>query len=753
MQRRIIFLFLLIISVRSKVSAQDNYGKVIGRVITKDGKPAQGISVSLLNTRFGAATQADGTYLLKVSPGKYQILFKALGMTAKQQEIEVLKGQTTKIGEVSLELNSFQLKDVVVTGQYAPQSLKNSVYMVRTITSEQIRLRNATKVQEVLSDQLGFRFSNDLTLGTSDVSLMGISGQRVKILLDGVPLLDRGETRESLNQIDINSIDHIEIVEGPMSVSYGSDALAGVVNLITRKPDGGEHLDVHARVQEETAGKQYDAFRGSGTHYENVGVNWSHKGWEAGGNFSRNNFDGAMVGWMPKDQWLGNATVGYRTNKLHVWYRLDGENETLKNDGEPNVNNGIETDAHYITYRWMHQLQGEWSVNKDLSFSGVASYTDYSRRTQTTTYNTLTGERFLTLGAGEQDKSVFDTKFFRTTAQYRVANGFSLQPGVEVNLTGSSGARIEGTPTINDYAFFISSEIQPISAISIRPGLRFIKNSVYDAPPVIPSINTKFKLSNAFDLRLAYARGFRSPALRELYFDFFDANHSIRGNTNLKAEFSNSFNGSISWQSLGAGTVRFKSALSGFYNDFTNLITTGYDPADPSVMTYINIDKSKTKGGSIDNTIYYKNLQAKIGFAYIGTYSKLASDTLNQAGFVWYPEVSSTLLYHFTKLKGDISVFYKFNGTLPTYEVVTNTSGATIINLAKRSAFSTADITFNKFITKTISLAAGAKNLFDITNVNNTSLNVGQAHSTGGPVPLGYGRSYFLGIDFKFGKN
>jgi outer membrane receptor for ferrienterochelin and colicins len=538
-----------------------------------------------------------------------------------------------------------------------------------------------------------------------------------------------------------------------MSVSYGSDALAGVINLITKKPDGGEHLDVHARVQEETAGKQYDAFHGSGTHYENVGLNWSHKGWEFGGNFSRNNFDGAMVGWMPKDQWLGNANAGYRTNKFHIWYRFDGENETLKNDGEPNVNNGIETDAHYITYRWMHQLQAEWLLSPKLSLSGAASYTDYSRRTQTTTYNTLTGQRFLTTGAGEQDEALFDTKFLRTTAQYKISDAVSLQPGVEINLTGSSGARITGTPTINDYAFFISSEIQPTSAISIRPGLRFIKNSVYDAPPVIPSINTKFKLSNAFDLRLAYARGFRSPALRELYFNFFDANHSIRGNTNLKAEFSNSFNGSLSWQSLGAGTVRFKSALSGFYNDFTNMITTGYDPANPSVMTYINIDKAKTKGGSIDNTIYYKNLQVKVGFAYIGTYSKLAEDTTNQASFIWYPEVSTTLMYHFTKLKGDISLFYKFNGTLPTYEVVTNSAGATIINLAKRSAFSTADVTFNKTITKTLNLAAGVKNLFNVTNVNNTSLNVGQAHSTGGPVPLGYGRSYFLGLDFKFSKN
>ncbi|MBE9586622.1 TonB-dependent receptor [Mucilaginibacter sp. JRF] len=751
MYPRLIFTLIAFCVFISTSIAQNNKGNITGKVLTNDGNPAPGITIKLLNTSTTTTSQADGNYSINTSPGRYTIQFSAVGLTTKQIDVE-LNGETTRVADVVLEINSFDLKDVVVTGQYAPQSLKNSVYMVRTVSSEQIRLRNATKIQEVLSDQLGFRFSNDLTLGTADVSMMGVSGQRVKILLDGVPILDRGETREGLNQIDINTIDHVEIVDGPMSVSYGTDALGGVINLITKKSKG-DQLSIHARVQEETAGKKYDAFQNSGTHYENVGLNWNHKSWEFGGNFSRNNFDGATLGWMPKDQWLGNALAGYRTNNLHVWYRLDGTNETLKNNGPVNVNTGIRTDAHYITYRWMHQLQAEWLVNNKLSINGVASYTDYSRRTLTTTLNTLTGDRRLTLGAGEQDKAVFDNKFFRATAQYSLSKTVSLQPGVEVNLTGSSGARINGTPTINDYAFFISSEIQPTDAISVRPGLRFIKNSVYDAPPVIPSINTKFKLNDAFDLRLAYARGFRSPALRELYFNFIDANHSIRGNTNLKAEYSNSFNGSVSWVMAGDNRFSLRSSLGGFYNDFKDLITIGYDPADPSVMMYINIDKAKTKGITFNNTINFKNLEARVGAAYIGTYNKLVDDVNNEAKFVYYPEVSSTLLYHFTKIKADASLFYKFNGTLPTYEVITNTTtGENDVRLAKRSAFSIADFTLNKYITKTINLSAGVKNLFNVTNVNNTSTNTDGAHSTGGPVPMGYGRSYFLGLNFQFHK-
>src|SRR4051812_23955525 len=80
------------------------------------------------------------------------------------------------------------LNEVIVTGQFKPATVKKSVYQVRTINAERIKLSGATNVQQVLNTQLGFRFSNDNTLGTTDVQLMGMSGRNVKILLDGVPL-------------------------------------------------------------------------------------------------------------------------------------------------------------------------------------------------------------------------------------------------------------------------------------------------------------------------------------------------------------------------------------------------------------------------------------------------------------------------------------------------------------------------------------------------------------------------------------
>lgn len=247
------------------------------------------------------------------------IALSLCGFVTVAQEIKV---DTTKAND---------LKDVVITGQYGPQTLRNSVYNVKTISAARIKLRAATNVQQVLNTELGFRFSNDLTLGTTDVSLMGMTGRNIKILLDGVPMVDRSDARESLNQIDINTIERVEIVEGPMSVVYGTDALAGVINIITKNP-GKQLLSVNARVQEETAGNEYNLLNGAGQHNQNLSVSWQKKGWSVLLGASHNEFGGwnlasktatiaevnsILSRWKPKEQFLGNTKIGYRNNNFN----------------------------------------------------------------------------------------------------------------------------------------------------------------------------------------------------------------------------------------------------------------------------------------------------------------------------------------------------------------------------------------------------------------------------------------------------
>lgn len=652
------------------------------------------------------------------------------------------------------------LDEVVVTGQYEPQSIKNSVYRVRTINSNQIRLRASTTVENILNTQLGMRFSNDLTLGESDIQLMGMAGQNVKVLVDGIPLVDRGATRQSLSQIDVNNIERIEVVEGPMSVTYGTDALAGVINIITNKGLSHDHLLVSARIQEESAGNEYRAFRHEGTHNGNLSVNWQRSGWLATASGSRNNFggwqgsgQGRVLDWNPKDQWLMSGTMGYRNRKTDTWYRLDFLDEDIYTPGPLNENNGRATDKNYLSSRYTHMLQTQWRVNDRMSFTGAASYQDYERQTKTVRHDFRAGTSELSTGAGEQDAAQFTAAVFRGTLQYKLSEKVFFQPGIEINSNDGNGQRIMGKPRINDYALFLSSELKPNAWMNIRPGLRFIRNSVYDAPPVIPSLNTKFRLSASVDIRAAYARGFRSPALRELYFTFFDANHSIAGNENLKAEYSNSFNSYISWHGTNLGTWRITSTIGGFHNRFNNLITIGVDPENPTVNTYINIDRFRTTGTTLENTIYWENLEASIGFSYIGRYNRLSETENNIPNMMWSPEVNSNFMYHVPKWGAGINLFYKFNGERPSYEASLQTNGDMVVNRASIASYHNADLSVNKNVTHYLTIVGGVRNLLDVTRIASTSLVGDGAHATAtSSLPVSYGRSFFLGLNMQWSK-
>jgi len=745
--------WIFVLSCTQAIFAQN--GEIRGKILTQDSKSFEGVNITLKDTKYGSTTGSDGKFRLKAPAGKYNLIIGMLGIEKLEIPVEVTSGTPTILNDIQLRESGISLDDAVITGQFGKQSLRNSVYQVRTIDSERIKARGATNIQTILNTELGIRFSNDPTLGTTDIQLMGMSGQSVKILLDGIPMVDRGATRESLGQIDINTIERIEIVEGPMSVIYGTDALAGVINLITKKGDGSDNLTISARAQEETVSDEYNAFTDKGTHNQNLGIAWQKKGFQLSGSVTRNNFGGwqgdsagRLKAWMPKEQMLYTAGIGYSKEKWNIWYRFNGTDETIKYFGRVSAENKA-ADKDYITKRWFHQAQGEFKASEKLGFTGALSYTDYSRRTLSTVLDLNTNRRTLSLDAAAQDKSIFTTVFFRGTALYKVNDNVTLLPGIEVNNNNSSGQRILGSPTINEYAFFISSELKITSAIKLSPAVRFIKNSVYNAPPVIPALNAKIILNKVFDLRMGYARGFRSPALRELYFDFHDASHSINGNVNLKAEYSNSFNSFLTWRAVENPVLRLTSTLGGFYNVFHDRIDTGFDPGNPTQTTYLNISLYKTTGLTFDNKLYWKNIQASLGATYIGTYNEISEEgELNEKlpEFVWSPEINAHLLYSFPKIGTSVNLFYKYTGKKPAYSLMS--TNPVTASLREISGYSMADITVTKTIGKYVSLIGGAKNLFDLTSIKNTT--IGSAHDASGP---GFsGRSYFLGLNIQWSK-
>ena len=241
MIKNICTVILLLLSVLPAAGQNRGKVKISGNVITADGAPAEYITVSLKNTVFGGMSDGDGNFEFAAPPGEYTMVVQSVTAHRKEFPVTIETGRENVFPNIEVKEDINQLEEVVVTGQFSPQSMKNSLYKVRSVNSDQIRQKAPLDVQSLLNTEIGIRLSNDMALGETDFELMGMSGNNVKILMDGIPMIDRGSTKQSLSQLDVNRIERVEIVEGPMSVVYGTDALAGVINIITKKnkPQGG----------------------------------------------------------------------------------------------------------------------------------------------------------------------------------------------------------------------------------------------------------------------------------------------------------------------------------------------------------------------------------------------------------------------------------------------------------------------------------------------------------------------------------
>jgi len=160
---------------------------------------------------------------------KTKIVISSIGYQKHTDSISPGESKTIK-----LAVDYVGLEEVVVTGQYEPRKADQSIYKIDVINSKTLTERGVNNLAEALSNETGIRLSVDPSTGTS-IEMQGMGGENVKYLIDGIPIIGRVNGDIDLAQINMENVDHIEIVQGPMSVVYGTSALAGVINIITKQ--------------------------------------------------------------------------------------------------------------------------------------------------------------------------------------------------------------------------------------------------------------------------------------------------------------------------------------------------------------------------------------------------------------------------------------------------------------------------------------------------------------------------------------
>ncbi len=427
----------------------------------------------------------------------------------------------TETKTIELEQSSYIMDEIVTTGQFVPQTSQKSIYKVDVINREKIEGKSASNLRDLLQSEMNVRLSNDNILGSS-LSIHGIDGQNVKVMVDGVPVIGRLNGNIDLSQINLNNAQKVEIIEGPMSAVYGSDALGGVINIITKDPLC-ERFQTNINSYYESVG----VYNFDGDFTYNMGTS---KLFLSGG---RNFFGGYSTvdtsrnkRWKPKEQYFADLNYSLNYDDLRLKYSGRYFHEFILNRGTlrpPYFESAF--DDKYYTDRLTNSVSVKAQTGTGQFIDGMASFSYYSRQKNTYYKNMLDLSEKLTTSADDQDTSYFGTWLLRGTYSYdKLFTWMNLQSGFDITLDNASGKKIgDNNKSVGDYAAFLSLQISPLEDLMIQPSLRLVYNTKYDAP-VIPSINIKYSIMSNLAFRASYARGFRAPSIKELYFLFVDVN-------------------------------------------------------------------------------------------------------------------------------------------------------------------------------------------------------------------------------------
>ena len=229
--QKLCFLFIFLtfsISVFSEYK-----GIVSGRIVTADREVVNFATVHLKGSARGSGTNKDGLYHIKAPAGKYTLVVTALGYKTVEKTVEITDGERTKLNIV-IEPDIKSLKEVAVTGANGVNRINKSA--CNAIALDAKNLHNTTQdLAGSLAKIPGVKVRESGGLGSStSITLDGFSGKHVKIFIDGVPQEGVGSSF-GLNNIPINFADRIEVYKGVVPVGFGTDALGGVINIVTNK--------------------------------------------------------------------------------------------------------------------------------------------------------------------------------------------------------------------------------------------------------------------------------------------------------------------------------------------------------------------------------------------------------------------------------------------------------------------------------------------------------------------------------------
>ena len=630
----------------------------------------------------------------------------------------VLSSIGTTGNAADAELMTFEVPEYIVTATKTKLNSKQVPMTIEVLEQKDIQNLGAYNVQDALRLSLSLNVQDNVMSGNpnsmsgNQVQIRGMETRHTLILIDGkrVASENTGSTTNvyELNRINIADIERIEIIRGNGSTLYGSDALGGVINIVTKKysKESGS-INFHTGTQRN-------------------GTNFFYSSGKEGKISTKIN--GGIEKVRKQEDSYYSATAGGEATSSNMYGSRRYLHTTFAYDFDEN--RSLALDANFMREQFLADSStpdnvGRYNFDNNrsdyaLTYSNTDYRHDYSLRAYYSNYRKVNTD-YENNQFTDFDNSVYKTMVFEGKDTWNWDKNNKLTFGAEYKENSMQGTRFGGggdekyEQTINgitkpgsqkstdSYSIYLQDEINVGDKLLVIPALRYDRYASFGGE-MTPKLGATYSFSDKCRIKMNYGKGFRAPTIYELYATMEKRmgfmNVIVDGNPNLEAEEAKNFDISIEGE-RGKASAK----LTYFHNKVDNLIETkilssGFEPSMGMVLrsTYVNIGKATIKGTEAEADYRFdKHWRAKVTHTYLD-----AKDSNNNIRLDNRAKQTGTVQLSYTNVKESPLV-----ATLWTqYQVDYLYDG-------NAYTFATTNLVVNKAINKNFNIYVGIDNIFN----------------------------------------
>ncbi len=581
---KIISTIIIIVLCLTDLSALTMNGK-----ITKQGtnEVLRNVKVELVGFAKATFTDQRGEYSLDgESAGRYKLVLYCPGYVPKISDIEI---NENTIRNFSLEADPLLRYEIVVTGTKTNHTVGDMPVSMEVLTTEEIRELNIRETKDLFDGMSGvYVGKNAGSYGNkANITIQGMDAKHTLILVDGQKYYG-GHGSVDVASIPVNMIEKVEVVKGPSSALYGSDAMGGVVNFITKKPfQRKSQLNLSTSFGSE----KLRLFEGNGNlNLGNFGSSFT---------ISQKDSDGVNAN---TDKMATTNIAGFLSYKFSDLLSLSinprYEYTNLKMQGRKQT-------------RVILNSNLDWKDNKGTFAKLRTSFFSYHHYT----INNESG------GRSDWEDDTYEVEFFVNTPIVK-NNLFTV--GYQMRHENIDDVKKDYIASQTMHSFYAQDEIS-LGHLVMVLGTRVDKHDLWGTI-FNPKANFKLSITDNLKLRASVGRSFRQPKLVKLYGSWNMGYFLVKPNIDLKPETSVGAQGGLEW----AISNRLNLIGSYFYNDVKNLVSHHFDRSRrPWILSWINVAKAISKGIDLNlKVIPVDNLKLNLGTTFLNTENKETGKTL-----------------------------------------------------------------------------------------------------------------------------